>query len=78
MEKSLDINYKNKNYLFFIIVFYLFDDIEEFITNQEIQLQFSKKVIGITKSAINKNPMIKIASNFPNLLHSNSSLLRIG
>jgi hypothetical protein len=32
------INYSNKNYLFIIISYYLYDDIKEFITNQKIQL----------------------------------------
>ncbi|EXX54889.1 uncharacterized protein OCT59_012950 [Rhizophagus irregularis] len=33
-----NINYKNKIYLFFIIAYYLFDDIKDFITNQRIKL----------------------------------------
>jgi hypothetical protein len=30
----------------------------------EFYLQFAKKVIGITKGAKNKKPVIKISSNF--------------
>ncbi|GES83965.1 hypothetical protein GLOIN_2v1764020 [Rhizophagus clarus] len=33
-----DINYKNKDYLFIIIISYLYNDINEFLTRQEIQL----------------------------------------
>jgi hypothetical protein len=35
------INYSNKNYLFIIISYYLYNDIKEFITNQKIQLSFA-------------------------------------